>query len=149
MPVSEKWFTLDEKVQRSDARRLRQRALPAGLTMHGDYSRDGGDARIRMHLSVEEISDILNGTQRAKIINAWRPFATVYNAPLVISDRKTIRQDDLIEVDFANWRVALALSVLTFEDRIQFDRKNRAGRPIDSRSFVSDITITTQFPQSI
>lgn len=31
--------------------------------------------------------------------SAWRPFETVENAPLVISDRRSVIPNDLIEVD--------------------------------------------------
>lgn len=31
--------------------------------------------------------------------SAWRPFSTVENAPLVITDRRTVLKEDLLEVD--------------------------------------------------
>ncbi|EDN97996.1 predicted protein [Sclerotinia sclerotiorum 1980 UF-70] len=82
------------KVQRRDVRRPRQLFLnDIGL---GFLMLPG-----RCIFQLKRYLDILKGTQRAKIITliVHADPTTVYNAPLVISNCKTILQGDLIKVD--------------------------------------------------
>lgn len=87
-----------------------------------DFSHRGGRERLERHLTTEELDDVSTGRKRARIIkyvlqcflsvvtattevpgsytaSVWRPLDVVTNAPLVISDRRSILQDDLIEVE--------------------------------------------------
>ncbi|KAL8792442.1 MAG: hypothetical protein Q9195_004975 [Heterodermia aff. obscurata] len=63
------------------------------------FSYTGGHDRLRMHLLGSELDDIQKKKNRAAIVNAWRPLDVVDNAPLVLSDRTTVRKSDLVEVD--------------------------------------------------
>lgn len=83
----------------TDVLTVRKKALPPGLTMHCDFSHDGGSDRLKMHLTAEEMEAVESKKFRARIINAWRPFSTVENAPLVVTDRHTVLKEDLLEVD--------------------------------------------------
>ncbi|ERS95530.1 hypothetical protein HMPREF1624_08046 [Sporothrix schenckii ATCC 58251] len=52
-----------------------------------------------MYLLPDEMEKINSGRWTAKIVNLWRPLAVVRNAPLVITDKRTVPQDDLMEVE--------------------------------------------------
>lgn len=78
---------------------IRYHPLPVGATIHCDFSYDGGYDRIGMHLLPDELAAVEEGRKRVMIVNAWRPLSTVKNAPLLLSDRRSIRKKDLVEVD--------------------------------------------------
>ncbi|KAL6828082.1 hypothetical protein V8C40DRAFT_274522 [Trichoderma camerunense] len=84
---------------RDDTYDIRLQALAPGLDIHCDFSHQGGLERLQMHLLPEEFQAVKSGQWKAKIVNSWRPLNIVKNAPLVISDRRTVLQDDLLEVE--------------------------------------------------
>ncbi|KAK4221670.1 hydroxylase/desaturase CTB9 [Podospora fimiseda] len=78
---------------------LRFKAVAPGYDIHCDFSHRGGWERLELHLLPEELEAVRSGKLTAKIINTWRPFNVVKNAPLILTDRRTILQDDLMEVE--------------------------------------------------
>jgi len=78
---------------------IRAQAVSPGLDAHCDFSQRGGMERLQMHLLPEELELLSSRKYKAKIINTWRPFRTVKNAPLVITDRRSVQPDDLVEVE--------------------------------------------------
>ncbi|KAJ3578498.1 hypothetical protein NPX13_g2072 [Xylaria arbuscula] len=67
--------------------------------VHTDFSPRGALDRIRLHLSVQEMSDAKQNGLRTILINAWRPLKTVTNAPLAMCDRRTVLKSDIVPVD--------------------------------------------------
>ncbi|KAK4176445.1 hydroxylase/desaturase CTB9 [Triangularia setosa] len=82
-----------------DTHEIRLQALAPGYDMHCDFSHRGGWQRLEKHLIPEEREAVASGRLTARIINTWRPLSVVKTAPLVIMDRRTVLQDDLIEVE--------------------------------------------------
>ncbi|KAL3417610.1 hypothetical protein PVAG01_10620 [Phlyctema vagabunda] len=78
---------------------IRKQAIPVATIVHCDFSFDGGHERIRMHLTDDETESVESGRSKPMIVNVWRPLSTVTNAPLVMSDRRSIWQQDIIEAD--------------------------------------------------
>ncbi|KAK7420405.1 hypothetical protein QQX98_002828 [Neonectria punicea] len=50
-------------------------------------------------LNEREMKDLDKGLATGRFVNVWRPFQTVQTAPLAFCDPRTIKTDDLIEVD--------------------------------------------------
>jgi hypothetical protein len=88
------------------------------LTINLDYSYNGGHARLRRQLSKNELNDYSLDKWRIRIIkfnrslpvirtlltggaiSVWRPLvAKVYDAPLVLCDKRSIQRDELLEED--------------------------------------------------
>ncbi|KUJ16721.1 uncharacterized protein LY89DRAFT_645599 [Mollisia scopiformis] len=78
---------------------IRFQAVRPGFLVHCDFSHDGGLERLEMHLLPEELELVRSGKVKARIINVWRPLGTVKNAPLVLTDRRSVHKEDLIEVE--------------------------------------------------
>jgi len=89
----------DIKEQLDDLENARFRALAPAALMHCDYSYKGGLETLQIHLSDQEFEDVVRGVCRAKIVNVWRPLRTVQQTPLVVVDRRTVRYEDIVEVD--------------------------------------------------
>ncbi|KAG5820385.1 hypothetical protein H9Q74_000615 [Fusarium xylarioides] len=82
----------------SDVHAIRSQAIPPGLTVHCDFSQDGGRERMEMHLLPEELEALNSGKVKAKIVNVWRPLDVVKCAPLILADRRTVKRTDVFEV---------------------------------------------------
>ncbi|RFU26345.1 hypothetical protein B7463_g9993, partial [Scytalidium lignicola] len=64
-----------------------------------DFSYKGGRDRMEMHLLPEELQLLQSGKYRAILVNAWRPLIKVENAPLVLCDRRSVKNEDIVEAD--------------------------------------------------
>jgi hypothetical protein len=78
---------------------IRLQAVTPGHDIHCDFSAKGGEERLEMHLLDEEMDLIRQGKMKAKIVNVWRSMSVVMSTPLVLTDRRTIQKDDLMEVE--------------------------------------------------
>ncbi|KAH8586902.1 hypothetical protein B0O99DRAFT_46141 [Bisporella sp. PMI_857] len=99
-----KVFCIDWRLRRNqtvanDAKPARDRASNVASIVHCDYSFDGGQDRLHIHLAASELSEAQSRAFTVVIVNAWRPLRTVQNAPLVVCDRRSVKCGDVIEVD--------------------------------------------------
>ncbi|SCV71544.1 BQ2448_3132 [Microbotryum intermedium] len=64
--------------------------------VHVDQTEQSGARRVLRHAeSKEEGERLLRG--KAKLVNLWRPFKTVYDMPLAYADARTLSRDDLVK----------------------------------------------------
>lgn len=67
---------------------------------HIDSTYEGGELRVRRHLTDSEAKEFFNGNWRVRIINVWRPLhRTVKQAPLAFCDRTSVKTSDLFAVE--------------------------------------------------
>ncbi|KAF2181560.1 hypothetical protein K469DRAFT_692027 [Zopfia rhizophila CBS 207.26] len=92
--------TASGKIPPRELKDIRNYALPTGDIVHCDYSASGGYDRIRMQLLPEELESVTRNNYKMSIVNVWRPLnKIVKNTPLLFCHKRSVRKDDLIEVD--------------------------------------------------
>lgn len=56
--------------------------------VHVDQTPNSANDRVRRHMPEDQVSSLLSG--RYRLINVWRPFHKVYDAPLAVADFSTL-----------------------------------------------------------
>ncbi|KAF1954824.1 hypothetical protein CC80DRAFT_550002 [Byssothecium circinans] len=78
----------------------RGHALNPASVVHADDSPDGGLARLKRHLTTEELKAFEDGKLHIRFVNFWRPLVPVVkDRPLSLCDRRSILGEDLVRCD--------------------------------------------------
>ncbi|KAK1834718.1 hypothetical protein QBC39DRAFT_342660 [Podospora conica] len=67
--------------------------------VHVDFSYQGGLDCVYHHLTGSELEGYLAQKRRIRLINAWRPLRRVQRDALGVCDRRSVRPEDVLEVD--------------------------------------------------
>jgi len=87
--------------------------------VHVDQTRSSAFNRVRRHMPEEDYESLSSG--RYRLINVWRPFHTVYDAPLAVADFNTLdTKSDLAATDLVYPDRLGEVSTITFNPNHQW-----------------------------